>query len=189
MNAPGPVTGGIAAPQRWMEALTRDLQAHRGACAIIPGEQQSPTVHALAHAMNDALGNTGKTVIHTDSLEANPVDQFASLRELVQDMASGSVALLLILGGNPVYNAPADLGFREKLAKVPLRVRLGQHEDETSRFCDWHVPQTHEFETWSDTRAFDGSVTIMQPLIAPLYSGRSAHEMLALSIGGAGRPS
>ena len=147
------------------------------------GDQQPPGVHALAHAMNQALDNVGKTVVYTEPIEANPVDQMASLRELVKDMESGAVRILLILGGNPVYTAPVDLGFAEQLAKVPLRVHSGLYEDETSAYCHWHIPETHYLESWSDIRAYDGTATILQPLIAPLYSGKSSHEILACAAG------
>src|SRR5262249_43832912 len=103
-----------------------------------------------------------------------------SLRELVDDMNAGRVEMLVMLGGNPVYTAPADFGFAERLRKVPLRVHLSLYQDETSRLCQWHLPETHYLETWSDTRAFDGTATIVQPLIAPLYHGRSAHEFLSV---------
>ena len=160
-------------------ALVADLKQHPGASLVIPGEHQPPAVHALAHAINQALGNIGKTVIHTEPLEANPVDQIESLRDLIRDMDSGSVELLLIIDANPIYSAPADLPFAEKFTKVKLRIRLGLYDDETSELCHWHIPETHYLETWGDTRAYDGTVTIQQPLIAPLYRGKSAHELLA----------
>ena len=163
---------------KWIAAVVKDLKQHRGASVVIPGEQQSPAVHVLAHAINDALGNFGKTVIHTDPLDPNPADDFESLRELVRDMRGGRVEMLVIIGGNPVYNAPADLDFTRSLSKVKLRIHMGLHANETSELCQWHVPQAHFLETWSDARAYDGTVTILQPLILPLYFGRSAHELL-----------
>ncbi|HVG32917.1 MAG TPA: TAT-variant-translocated molybdopterin oxidoreductase [Pyrinomonadaceae bacterium] len=165
----------------WVGALVRDLQQSRGRSIIIPGDEQPAVIHALAHAMNDALGNTGKTVIYTDPLEAFPEDQMQSLRTLVADMNAGQVETLIILGGNPVYNAPVDLKFGESLLhKVALRVHLSVHRDETSELCHWHIPQAHYLESWGDTRGYDGTATIIQPLIAPLYGGRSAHELLAI---------
>jgi molybdopterin-containing oxidoreductase family iron-sulfur binding subunit len=136
--------------------------------------------------MNQALDNVGKTVVYTDPIEANPVDQMASLRELVKDMESGSVKVLVMLGGNPVFTAPVDLRFAEHLAKVPLRVHSSLYGDETSAYCHWHIPETHYLESWSDVRAYDGTVTILQPLIAPLYGGKSSHEVLAALLGGFG---
>ncbi|HYY55931.1 MAG TPA: TAT-variant-translocated molybdopterin oxidoreductase, partial [Pyrinomonadaceae bacterium] len=171
---------GAGAHANWIGALARDLQQSRGRSIVIAGDEQSAVVHALAHAMNDALGNTGKTVVYTDPLEAFPEDQMQSLRQLVADMNAGQVETLVILGGNPVYNAPADLSFGESLKKVALRVRLSVYKDETSELCHWHIPEAHYLESWSDTRAHDGTATIIQPLIAPLYGGRTAHELLAV---------
>jgi Fe-S-cluster-containing dehydrogenase component len=176
---PGPSSPPASVPPDWLAALVRDLRAHPGTGLVMAGDPQPPIVHALAHALNQALGNVGNTVIYTPPVAANPVDQGQSLQELVGDMAAGRVEILAILGGNPVYTAPADLGFEERLTNVALSVYLGLYEDETAARCQWHIPQTHELETWSDARAFDGTVTIAQPLIAPLYAGRSAHELLA----------
>ena len=125
------------------------------------------------------LANAGRTVVYTDPVEANPEDQLQSLRALVADMKSGAVSTLLVLGGNPVFNSPADLAFREAFRKVPRRVHLSLESDETSVECQWNVAEAHFLESWSDARAFDGTVSIVQPLIAPLYGGRSAHEVVA----------
>ncbi|MBI4166704.1 MAG: TAT-variant-translocated molybdopterin oxidoreductase, partial [Acidobacteria bacterium] len=171
------------------EALVQDLQKHHGASLVIAGDQQPPVVHALAHAMNHALGNTGSTVTYTAPIEAEPVEQMGSLRALAADMASSKVKTLVILGGNPVYDSPADLDFASLLLKIDLRVHLGLHYNETSNLCHWHIPETHYLEAWSDARAFDGTVTIMQPLIAPLYNGRSPHELLAVLLGQPGQTS
>ncbi len=172
-------TAGKVAHFNWIEAVAKDLKQHRGSSIVIAGESQPPAVHALAHATNQALGNVGKTVVYTDPVEANPVDGTASLRELVADMNSGQVDVLLILSGNPVYNAPADLEFVNAIKKVPLRIHLSLYKDETSELCQWHIPEAHYLESWSDARAYDGTVSIIQPLIAPLYSGKTAHEVLA----------
>jgi molybdopterin-containing oxidoreductase family iron-sulfur binding subunit len=170
-------------PREWIAAVARDLDRHRGRSLVVAGDQQPPAVHALAHALNEALGNFGKTVICTDPLEVKPVDQMASLRELAADMQAGRVKMLVILGGNPVYTAPSDLEFAKRLLGVPLRVHLSPYEDETSQLCHWHIPETHFLEAWGDARAYDGTVTIMQPLIAPLYDGKSAHELLSVLLG------
>jgi MoCo/4Fe-4S cofactor protein with predicted Tat translocation signal len=169
----------------WAAAMAKDLQDNgRGKSIVIAGDHQPPVIHALAHAMNAALGNVGKTVIYTEPLAAdtagpNARTQVDGLRELVGDIDAGAVQLLMVLGGNPVYNAPADLKFdMERLSKVPLRVHLSQYNDETSEICHWHIPQTHYLEEWSDTRAYDGTATLIQPLIAPLYEGKSVHEVL-----------
>ena len=164
---------------RFLSALVADLKAHPRASVVVAGEDQPPVVHALAHAINDALSNVGSTVTFSATAEVHPGGQLDSLKELVQEMAAGRVDLLLMLGGNPVYDAPADLAFVAAMNKVPLRVHLGAYEDETSEHCHWHVPEAHSLETWGDARAFDGTVTILQPLIAPLYGGKSPHEVLA----------
>jgi Fe-S-cluster-containing dehydrogenase component len=168
-----------ASAQAWLTAVRTDLNAHRGSGIVVAGEGQPPVVHALAHAMNAALGNAGQTVIYTDPVEPQPVDQVQSIRELAGAMAAGHVDTLLIIGGNPVYTAPADLQFAEQMNKVRVRAHLSLHANETSAISHWQIPEAHFLEAWSDARAFDGTVSIVQPLIAPLYGGRSAHEVLA----------
>lgn len=163
----------------WLDALSRDLQAHRGRSLIIAGDEQPPAVHALAYALNQALGNLGQTVVLIEPVEANPLQQTQSLRELATDMDAGRVNLLLMLSGNPVFNAPPELRFGERLNKVKLRAYLGLYQNETSELCHWFIPESHYLESWSDARAFDGTASIIQPLIAPLYQSKSAHEMLA----------
>jgi Fe-S-cluster-containing dehydrogenase component len=176
--APGPLD--IPEPwQRWIEALATDLERHPGASLVVPGEEQTPRVHALAHAINHRFGAAGRAVVYTAPIEARPVNQTESLRELVRDMEGDAVDLLVILGGNPAYNAPADLEFARRLEKVRLSVHLSLYADETSYLCHWHIPEAHFLEAWSDTRAFDGTAAIVQPLVAPLYGGKSAHELLA----------
>jgi molybdopterin-containing oxidoreductase family iron-sulfur binding subunit len=177
---------GAAAPAapEFISALVKDLQANRGASIVVPGDDQPPVVHAIAHAINGALGNIGSTVMVIDSPEVAPVNQLESLRELTTLMHAGRVDALFILGGNPVYDAPADFRFRDALQRVPFRAHLSLHNDETSMLCHWHIPETHYLEAWGDARAYDGTVTIMQPLIAPLYNGRSAHELLGSMLGG-----
>ncbi len=168
----------------WIAPLVHDLQDHHGSAIIYLGDEQPPIVHALAQAMNRALGAEGHTVSWTEPVEARPENQFQSLAELAREMAAGQVEVLLILGGNPVFDAPAELGFAEQLNNVKFRAHLGLYEDETSELCHWHVPQAHYLESWSDARAYDGTATIIQPLIAPLYGGKTAHELLAV-VGGA----
>jgi MoCo/4Fe-4S cofactor protein with predicted Tat translocation signal len=165
--------------------LLKDLQAHRGSCVVIPGDHQPPAVHALAHAINDKLGNVGKTVFYTETINANPVNQNDSLKELVADLRAGKVEALFILDGNPVYDAPADLNFADALknSNTPFRVHLGLYQDETAELCQWHINQTHYLEAWGDVRAYDGTVSIVQPLIAPLYDGKSAYELVQMLIG------
>ncbi|MEP6538124.1 MAG: TAT-variant-translocated molybdopterin oxidoreductase [Bryobacteraceae bacterium] len=169
---------GLSSGAPEVQAIYKDLEAHPGAGIVIPGEHQSPQVHAIAHALNQKLGNAGKTVVYTDPVEAAPVDEIASLAELVKDMRDGAVETLVIFGGNPVYNAPADLNFLDALKKVNLRAHLGLYSDETAAWCHWHVPEAHYLESWSDARAYEGTVSIVQPLILPLYGGRSSHDVI-----------
>jgi molybdopterin-containing oxidoreductase family iron-sulfur binding subunit len=164
-----------------LEALVRDLKQHAGASIVIVGDDQPPIVHAMAHAMNTALGNVGKTVFYTDPIEANSVDQTQSLRELVRDIDAGGVDTLIIIGGNPAYNTPVDLRLDlNRLNKVKLRAHLSLYNNETSEICHWHLPSAHYLESWGDARSYDGTATIVQPLIAPLYEGKTAHEVLVL---------
>src|SRR5581483_11511301 len=172
---------------QWLEAVARDLESHRGRSLVIPGDYTPVLVHALAHAMNQALGNAGKTVSYTQTVTAEPVDRIASLRELVKDIDAGQVAALIILGGNPVFDAPADIPFERSLPRVAFTAHLSLYEDETSARCRWHLPQAHYLESWSDTRASDGTATIVQPLITPLYGGKTAHEIVAALLGQSGR--
>src|SRR5205814_558264 len=152
-----------------------------------PGAYQSAAVHHVAHAINDFLGNVGKTVtfvapVHALDLKA---DQIQTVEKLIEEMKAEKVKVLLIVGGNPAYSIPEAMGFIEALGTyevknergevvkrvpyVPLRIHYGLFNDETSAHCHWHLPATHSLEQWSDARAFNGAVSIVQPLIAPLY--------------------
>src|SRR5579872_6985407 len=185
----GPQNSGLPdSIHKFMVAVEEQLETSgrdRGTTLVIPGEHQSPIVHLVAHLLNEGLGNVGKTVFYSDPVDANPINQTDSIKELVGDMNAGKVDLLVILGGNPAYNAPADLNFADALKsnKVPLRVHYGLYQNETAELCQWHVPATHELESWGDARAYDGTVSIIQPLIAPLYNGKSALEFVALLSG------
>lgn len=170
---------GAAAPE-WLNAVAQDLSGAKGRCVVIPGEYQPESVHLAAYAINAALGNVGKTVRLLEGVEP---DGTHSIEELTSDLNNGHIETLLILGVNPVYTAPASLAFGTAIRKARLVVRLGQFFDETSRWSHWHVPEAHYLETWSDSRAFDGTITIQQPLIEPLYGGKSAHELLSILLG------
>jgi molybdopterin-containing oxidoreductase family iron-sulfur binding subunit len=174
--------------EKWITAVAKDLQAHRGRSVVIPGEYQPAAVHALAHAMNQSLANVGATVTYNASIDPRPADQHASLAELAKAMEAGEVQLLIILGNNPAFTAPADLKFGERLAKVNLVVYHGLYNDETANLSHWAVPDTHPLETWGDPRAYDGTVTLMQPLIAPLYDSHSAYEIIGALTSQPGRP-
>ncbi|HEY1888917.1 MAG TPA: 4Fe-4S dicluster domain-containing protein [Steroidobacteraceae bacterium] len=167
----------------WLEAAAADLELHRGRSLVLAGESQPAAVHALAHRMNGMLGNLGTTVdfIQPPAEVRELAD--ASLTALSADMHAGHVDTLLILDGNPVYDAPADLDFAGALQRVPASIHFGLMVDETAARCAWHVPAAHELETWGDARAYDGTLTIQQPLIAPLYGGKSAIELLGLLTG------
>jgi molybdopterin-containing oxidoreductase family iron-sulfur binding subunit len=164
---------------RWVAAVAKDLQAHPGKGLVIAGDSQPAAVHALAHAINQKLGSVGQAVSYTAPVAARSVDHGESLRELASDLEAGGVSVLLLLGVNPAYDAPADIRFAQAMERAAMRVHLGTHENETSERCHWHVPQAHSLESWSDARGCDGTVTILQPLIAPLFSGKTAHEVLA----------
>lgn len=168
----------------WITPMAADLRAHGGRSLVIAGDHQPPIIHALAHAMNAALGNIGKTVtfhdpIVADTAGANARTQIDGLRELVGDIDAGAVQLLVILGGNPMYDTPADLRLTpERMNKIAMRAHLSLYNNETSKYCHWNIPQTHYLEEWSDARAYDGTATLIQPLIAPLYGGKSIHEVV-----------
>ena len=164
---------------KFLQAVAKDLRSANGNLLVIAGEYQAPAVHALAAQLNTALGAVGKTVTYSDPIEIAPAEQLAGLKELVGDMNGGRVDLLLVMGTNPVYSAPADVDFAKAMEKVATNVHLGLFHDETARLAQWHLNETHYLESWSDARAHDGTATIIQPLIGPLYGGVSAHEVIA----------
>jgi MoCo/4Fe-4S cofactor protein with predicted Tat translocation signal len=169
-------------PTGWIEALAKDLQKHRGSCLIVPGEHQPAAVHDMAHGINVALGNENSTVVYGGMLEAlgpSDLEGLGGLNGLIEDIDGGEVQALFILEGNPVYSAPADLSFAAHLLKVPFRAHLGLYDDETAELCHWHIPAAHELESWGDARAYDGTIGLVQPLIAPLYDGKTSSEILA----------
>ncbi|HEX3469973.1 MAG TPA: TAT-variant-translocated molybdopterin oxidoreductase [Silvibacterium sp.] len=164
--------------QKFLAAAAKDLKANSGKCVVIPGEQQSVGVHLAAMAINDALGNVGKTVVYTETVNPMPSIQGDDLKGLVADMNAGKVNWLVILNANPVYTAPADLEFETAMGGVQTVVHLGLHNDETGRISHWHIDGTHYLESWSDARAYDGTASVIQPMIDPLYGGHSAHEIV-----------
>lgn len=165
----------------WIAAMAKDLLEHKGKSVVVAGDNQPPIVHAIAHAINGTLEATGKTVVYTDPLSPGDKTQIEGLRELVGDVDAGKVKMLVVMGGNPAYNTPADLRFsKERMDKVPLRIHQGLHVDETGEYCHWHIADKHYLESWSDVRGYDGTVSIVQPLIKPLYDGHNAHELVQL---------
>ena len=172
---PGAALSGEAA--KWVDAVAKELQKERGASLVIAGEYQPAAVHALAHAINAALGNVGTTLYYTEPVDGD-AGNLESIRDLCAEMDHGKVDLLLILGGNPVYDAPHDFDFVNKLKRVHTAIHLSPYFDETSAYCQWHVAESHYLETWSDARAYDGTASIVQPLISPLYYTHSAHAVV-----------
>ncbi len=164
--------------QRFFTVLSADLKAANGRVVVIPGEQAAPEVHAAAYALNSALGAVGKSVVYTETVNPMPTEQLAELKGLVSDINAGNVDWLVMLGTNPLYSAPADLDFDAAFAKLTNTVHLGSHVDETGSVSLWHLNKAHYLESWSDARAYDGTISIIQPMIAPLYGGIGAHEVL-----------
>ncbi len=178
------VTGG--SPEEVFPGLataSADLRAAGARALVVAGDYAPAEVHALCHAINGALGAIGTTVLLTDPVEAEPVDQLASIRDLSSDLKAGRVDTLLILGGNPVFDAPADLAFADAVQRAAFRAHLSLYDDETSAYCTWHVNEAHPLESWTDARALDGTASIAQPLVEPLYGGKSVHEVLAAVLG------
>ncbi len=180
----GQVPSGAPAPnltaeqQAFIAAVAADLKANAGKCVVIPGEQQSANVHMAAIAMNQALGNVGKTVVYTETVQPLPTIQGDEFKSLIADINAGKVQWLLILDANPVYSSPADLKFVDALNKVPNSAHLGSHLDETAQLATWHINSAHYLESWSDARAYDGTLSVIQPMIEPLYGGKSAHDVI-----------
>jgi MoCo/4Fe-4S cofactor protein with predicted Tat translocation signal len=190
-----PITWGKA-----LDAIVADLQANRGQSIVIVGESQPPEIHRLGHLINAALGNVGKTVYYTDPVEfspqgtGRPTTSIDSLRQLTDDINANQVDTLLILGDNPVYNAPYDLHFGDALFRLShpqasssgkyenFTAYLGLYSDETAYFCQWQLPQAHYLESWGDVRAFDGTASVIQPLIAPMRQGRAAIEVMEMAL-------
>lgn len=164
-------------------AVAADLRAHAGESLVIAGESQTPMAHAIVHAMNNALESVGRTMTYIEPVEARPENHVRSFANLVLAMKARKVKLLLILGGNPAYDAPPDLEFVKAMEHVSMRLHLSSHANETSALCQWHVPEAHPLESWGDTRAFDGTTAMVQPLIAPLYNGKTASEVLDVALG------
>ena len=165
----------------WVTKAAADLKALGAESVVVPGDHQSPAVHAIAHAINQTLGSVGpgKPVQFRAADDADQPSSAETFKDLVADMAAKRVDCLLIFGANPAFTAPADLDFKNALARVGLKVHLGSHLDETGGLCDYHFNDTHYLETWGDGRGHDGTVTICQPLIAPLFDGHSALDLLA----------
>ncbi|MES1211031.1 MAG: molybdopterin oxidoreductase, partial [Acidobacteriota bacterium] len=170
---------------RWIAALAKDLKANAGRGLVVAGREQPPAVHALALEMNAALGNLGTTVQLREPIDVIPPSTPA-LAALAQAIQGGAVSTLVVLGGNPAYDAPADL--RLDLKKVKNVIHLGQAVDETAALAHWHLPEAHFLEAWGDCRSSDGTASVVQPLIEPLFGGHSAAELLGLLASGEDKP-
>lgn len=167
----------------WVELVGRLLKGQAGRALVTIGSHHAPQLQALTLLINNRLGSFGKTLRFTEPIRVLPPDGEASFAKLVADMASGRVSTLLMIGVNPVYAGFADLDFAAHLERVELRIHAGLHDDETAQLSHWHLPITHELESWSDARAIDGTATIIQPLVRPFYTVRSQHEILAGLLG------
>ena len=181
-NSPQP-TAKSALADSWLNALAKDLRDHSGTSLVIAGECQPAEVHRVARELNAALGNVGKTVEYNELPEWEVGDHVLSLKELTDDMKNKLVDVIFVMGGNPAYTAPADLEFSKHYANVRVRTHLASYEDETSALSHWHIPESHYMESWGDIRAFDGTTTIQQPLIEPLYATKSVYELLSAVLG------
>ncbi len=167
-----------AVSEQWVRTVAADLQRHSGAALVVPGDRQPPAVHAIAHAMNHALNAPGRTMDWIEPVAAS--HRAWGLDALIDAMRGGEVDELIVLDANPAYTAPADLDFPALMQNVPWRLHWGEYYDETGARCQWHVPATHALEAWADARAYDGTVSLIQPLIVPLYDGRTVLQMLSM---------
>jgi molybdopterin-containing oxidoreductase family iron-sulfur binding subunit len=168
-----------------VSAVANDLLAHKSKSVVVAGNGQPEKVELLVRDINRMLGNIGKTVDYTETPILDQRQEIERLKSLVAEMNDGKINTLLILGGNPVYNCPADIDFTEAIKKVPASIHLSLYRNETSLQCAWHLPQAHFLESWGDAQAYDGVYCIVQPMIEPLHGGRSAIELLAMIQGGA----
>jgi MoCo/4Fe-4S cofactor protein with predicted Tat translocation signal len=160
--------------QKFLTAVQDDIKKSGGRFAVVVGPGSSQAAHAAALTVNGG----SKAVAYTETVVPIPGEHAADLKALVGDMNAGKVQWLVMLGVNPLYNAPADLEFEAAFNKVPYSVHLGSHLDETGFYSTWHVNKTHYLESWTDARASDGTISVVQPMIAPLYGGKSAHDVL-----------
>ncbi|HEX2688310.1 MAG TPA: TAT-variant-translocated molybdopterin oxidoreductase, partial [Kofleriaceae bacterium] len=169
--------------EKYLKVLVDELRQNKGKAVVIAGRRQPPEVHALVARINDAIGAVGNTLEYVEDPDGDRPSHLRSITELAKQMAAGQVATLIMVGGNPVYDAPADLGFGDALKHVKTSIHLHEYRNETSQLSTWHVPRAHFLEAWGDVRSWDGTVTVAQPLIAPLYGGMSAIELYALLLG------
>ena len=170
-------------PADFMAALANDLATHPKRSLILAGPRQPVELHTIALLFNAVLSNFGSTATFVEDSVPERAHHYQAIQQLAKAMQQGEVDTLVMLGGNPVVDAPADLGFANLLSNVNETYHLSLYENETSLASRWHVPRAHFLESWGDARAYDGTVSMVQPLIAPLYNGLSAIEMVALMNG------
>ncbi len=180
------LSGGAAPPAEflkddkvsaYLKLLAFELRESHGAAVVVAGRRQPPEVHALVAKINQTIGAPGATLDYYEDPDPTRVSHLEAITQLGKEMTAGRVQTLIILGGNPVYDAPADLDFAGGLAKVATSLHLSEYDDETSKKCTWHVPKAHFLEAWGDVETWDGMLTVAQPLIAPLYGGISSAEL------------
>ncbi len=182
----GGAVAGEAKRAAFLTALAKDLKAAGKEALVVAGRRQAPVVHALAHQINQILGANGATVSFTSAARPDRLDGgVEGLRTLAGAMNGGQVSTLIVLGGNPVYTAPADVQFASVMAKVATSIHLGLHPNETAAAAKWHLPEAHFLEVWGDAKTTSGVPTIQQPMIEPLYGGKSQIELLAQLLGAA----
>jgi len=175
---------------KFLAAVAKDLKAAGNQALVVVGPRQPAVVHALAHQINQALGANGQTVTLTSAARPDRVDAgVEGLRTLAGAMNAGQVSAIIIVSGNPAYTAPADLQFSSALAKVATSIHLGMQVNETAAAAKWHLPEAHYLEAWGDTRTTAGVAAIQQPMIEPLYGGKSAIELIAQLAGSADKSS
>ncbi|MSU24771.1 MAG: 4Fe-4S dicluster domain-containing protein [Opitutus sp.] len=170
-----PLTEGLDVNQKWVDECAADLAAHRGECLVVAGNHLPAAVHGIVYAINAFLGNVGQTV---DFVGVEP-SSAASISDLATALKGGAVKTLVILGGNPAYNAPADLDWAALQKSVAEVIRLGYFADETSILAGTHLSAAHYLESWGDARTADGTIVPVQPMIMPLFGGLTEIEVLA----------
>jgi MoCo/4Fe-4S cofactor protein with predicted Tat translocation signal len=186
------LAGGVSPPaeflkeskvEKYLKVLVDELKQNKGKAVVIAGRRQPAEVHALVARINDSIGAPGNTLEYVEDPDGDRPAHLRSITELAKQMAAGQVGTLIMIGGNPVYDAPADLAFAGALKNVKTSIHLHEYRNETSQLATWHVPRAHFLEAWGDVRTWDGTITVAQPLIAPLYGGLSAIELCSLLLG------
>jgi len=163
---------------KFVAAVAKDLASKRGTSLVLAGERQTALTHAVTHAINAGLGNVGTTVTFTEPAVLDTATGRTGWQALLDELRAGTVDTLVITAWNPVFTAPGDVDLVGLLKRVPNAVYLGLHDDETSQVVNWFLPASHPFESWGDARSREGTLSIVQPLIQPLFGGISEAELL-----------